>query len=103
MTYTELSSYDNGTYRVAFTNAFIDLFKKYCTGGSYYNILYRLFGLLPQDFYHYINKKYNASFQPNPYVKRHIRVQFKNKDDAINFATEIDNRIKYFIKKGDFK
>lgn len=103
MIYTELDTYDNNTYYVRFSWAYIDLFKKYNTGGSYYNILYRLFGLLPQDFYHYLNKQYNASFQPNPYVKCHIRVQFKNKQDAINLANEIDRRIKYFVNRGDFK
>lgn len=103
MTYTEIDTYDNGTFYVRFTHAYVDLFKEYCTGGTYTNILYRLFGLLPQDFYHYLNKQYNASFQPNPYVKRHIRIQFKNKNDAIQFANEIDKRIKYFVDKGDFK
>lgn len=102
MIYTELDQYDNGTYYIRFTHAFINLFKEYCTGGTYHTILYRLFGLLPQDFYHYLNTQYNASFQPNPYIKRHIRTQFKNKNDAIKFANEIDRRIKYFIDKGDF-
>lgn len=103
MIYTMIDTYDNNTYHVRFTSEFINLFKPYCTRGSYINILYRLFGLLPQDFYHYLHNQYNASFQPNPYIKRHIRVQFKNKQDAIQFANEIDNRIKYFVNRGDFK
>ena len=103
MTYTEIDTYENNTYYVRFSADFINLFKQYCTGGSYFNILYRLFGLLPQDFYHYVGTTYNASFQPNPNFKHHIRTQFKNKNDAINFANEIDKRIKYFIDRGDFR
>ena len=103
MKYTMLDTYDNNTYYVRFTHDLTALFKQYNTGGSYINILYRLFGLLPQDFYHYLHNQYNATFQPNPYVKRHIRVQFQNKQDAIKLTTEIDNRIKYFVDRGDFK
>lgn len=103
MIYTMIDTYENDTYYIRFTHEFINLFKQYCTGGSYVTILYRLFGLLPQDFYHYLNKEYNATFQPNPYIKRHIRVQFKNKTDVIKYANEIDKRIKYFIDRGDFK
>lgn len=102
MIYTELE-YDNKTYEVRFSQAYIDLFKKYCTGGSYHTILYRLFGLLPQDFYHYIQQTYNASFAPSPYLKIYIKTQFVHKQDAINFAAEIERRIKYFIERGDLK
>ena len=44
--------YEKDQYTIVMT----DEFYKYCQPlyekGSYFNIVYRLFGLLPQDFYH---------------------------------------------------
>ena len=95
MTYTKIETNDNNTYSIYFNDNFYKFFTPYYRGDSYFNIFYRLFGLLPQQFYHMAEQKYNASFQPNPYVKRHIRLQFKDKKDAIKLCNEIDKRINY--------
>lgn len=102
MKYTKIEVNDNETYSIYFTNKFYDIFTPYYQCGSYFNILYRLFGLLPQDFYHMAAQSYNATFQPNPYVKKHIRMQFKNKADAIKLCNEIDSRISYFTSREGF-
>ena len=54
----------NNTYSLQFTTYFYDIFRPYITkGGSYYNILYRLFGMQPADFYHWLGATYNAVFK----------------------------------------
>ena len=35
---------------------------------SYFNIMYRLFDLMPRDFYHYIVYTYHAIFQKIKYI-----------------------------------
>ena len=106
MKYTKLEQYENGTYGIYFTDNFYNLFERYYQPGnyfnSYFNILFRLFGLLPQDFYHMVGSQYKAIFQPDPYYKHHIRLQFKTKQDGEQFLKEIDRRIEYFAKQEDF-
>ena len=102
MIYTKVDTNEDFTYTVFFTQPFYDIFEKYYTHGSYVTLLYRLFGMLPQDFYHYIGAQYHATFKPSPYVENLIYVRFKNKNDAINYANEIDRRITYCFNRGDF-
>ena len=103
MKYVFIDTYEDGTYQVGYERDLIELFQNYCTGGTYHTIIYRLFGLLPQDFYHYLAQEYHAIFQRSPYLKSYIRVKFSKQTDAIRFAQEIETRLKYFIDRGDFK
>ena len=48
---------DNDTYVIKMTDKFYKYTLPYFNQ-SYFNILYRLFNLLPKDFYHYIGYKY---------------------------------------------
>ena len=67
--YIQIVEAEDKLYLIYFSPKFYDLFDLfYKPEGSYYNILYRLFGLLPQDFYHMLAKEYHAIFQ-----KRQLR------------------------------
>ena len=101
MIYTRIEQMDDNLYSIYFTDKFYEIFRPYYTGGSYFNILYRIFGLLPQDFYHMIGKQYNAIFKPSTVLKNHIHTRFK-KEDALNLCKEIDARLQYCISREDF-
>ena len=45
---------ENKTYSIRMTNKFYSYTEKFYCGDSYYNMMFRLFGLLPKDFFHYI-------------------------------------------------
>ena len=102
MNFIKIEKNDDDTYSLFFDDNFYKYFTKHYTSGSYFNIFYRLFGFLPQDFYHMAAAKYNAIFQPNPYVKRHIRMKFKTKNDATILAKEINTRLNNIVKREDF-
>lgn len=86
----------NGQWSIYFTAEFYEKFRQYYNhNGSYFNIFYRIFGLLPQDFYHMAAIKYGASFTPNPYYKNHILMFFKNKKDCEALCKEINIRLSY--------
>ena len=102
MSYTRIEQNDDKTYSIFFDDSFYKIFYQFYNGNSYFNVLYRLFGLLPQDFYHMVGARYNAIYKPSPYLKTLIYMQFKNKSDAIKFANEIDKRIDFYNNRGDF-
>ena len=102
MSYVKIEQNEDFTFSIAFTEKFYEVFEKYYKGGSYFNILFRLFGMLPQDFYHYVDAVYGASFKPSKFLMNFIHMSFKVKDNAIRFADEIDRRIKYCVDRGDF-
>lgn len=102
MKYTRIVQNEDKSYSIYFDDDFYTIFYQYYEGDSYFNIVYRLFGLLPQDFYHYVGATYNAYFKPSKYVNGFIYTLFKEKKDAIKFANEIDKRIDYCVKRGDF-
>ena len=102
MKLTRIVTNDDNTYSLYFDEDFYKYFNPYYVKSSYYNILYRIFGLLPQDFYHYIGATYNAQFKPSPIIKGFIYTQFKNKNDIIQFANEVDKRLTQIIKREDF-
>lgn len=100
--YIQIVEAEDKLYLIYFSPKFYDLFDLfYKPEGSYYNILYRLFGLLPQDFYHMLAKEYHAIFQKSPVLKNHVYVRFKHAD-ALTFCNEINRRIEYCIQRGDF-
>ena len=103
MSYTRIEQNPDKTYSLYFNDNFYTIFTPYYRSGSYYTILYRLFGLLPQDFYHYAGATYHATFKPSPHLKSNIYMLFSNKNDIMAFANEIDKRISYCVKRGDFK
>ena len=103
MSYIEILQNDNKTYSFHFSSEFYKIFEPYYQGDSYFNILYRLFGLLPQDFYHMLGSTYHATFSPSKLVSFVIHTEFPNKTDIINFANEVDKRINYLLKSADFK
>ena len=100
--YTRIDQNEDFTYSIYFTDKFYEIFNKYYQKDSFFNILYQLFGMLPQDFYHYVGATYGASFKPSKILPNFIHMNFKIKNNAINFANEIDKRIKYCVDRGDF-
>lgn len=102
MKFTHIEKMEDDSYMLYFDDDFYKHFTKYYVKSSYSNILYRIFGLLPQDFYHYVGTTYNAHFKPSPYIKTSIRMLFKDKKDAIKFANEVDRRLEQVVKREDF-
>ena len=92
---------DNDTYVIMMTDKFYKYTLPYFNQ-SYFNILYRLFNLLPKDFYHYIGYKYNAQFQKSKYLANFVKTSFKKKEDAENCCKECNRRFQYLVERGDF-
>lgn len=94
--------YEKDKYTIVMT----DDFYKYCQPlyekGSYFNIVYRLFGLLPQDFYHYVGYKYNAFFMKSDSLKNYVKMFFKTKKDVDELVKELNRRFDYCVKNGYF-
>ena len=91
---------DSDNYIIMMTEKFY----KYTTpyfNNSYFNIMYRLFNLLPKDFYHYVGYKYNASFKKCDYLY-FVKMFFKEKKDAQTFCKELNRRFQYCVDRGDF-
>ena len=87
----------NSQWSIYFTAEFYNKFHQYYNhDGSYFNILYRVFGILPQDFYHMAAAVYNASFILNPYYKKHVLMVFKNKNDGERLCKEINTRLSHY-------
>lgn len=89
------------TYSLTLTDAFYEKMYPYYCGGSYWNIMYRLFNMLPQVFYHYVGFVYNASFKKSDSI-RHIYMFWVNKDDAKKFCEDLNARFDTCVKRGDF-
>lgn len=102
MKLTRVEQNEDKTYTFHFDEDFYKYFSKYYKKHSYFNILYRIFGLLPQDFYHYIGNTFKAHFKPSPYLHSLIYTYFINKEDAIAFTNEIDKRLTQIISREDF-
>lgn len=84
---------DDKTFSLALTDAFYKkMYPHYC-GGSYWNVLYRLFNMLPQDFYHYVGFTYKASFKKSESI-RHIYMFWTKEKDAKMFCDELNRRFK---------
>jgi hypothetical protein len=64
--------------------------------------MYRLFNLLPKDFYHYVGFKYKAQFQKSKYLSNFVRMSFKKEPDAKEFCKELNRRFHYCVERGDF-
>lgn len=92
---------DNDIFDIKMTEKFYKLTSRYFND-SYFNIFYRLFNLLPQDFYHYVGFKYKARFQKSKYLSNFVKMFFKNKKDAELFCKEINRRFQYCVDRGDF-
>jgi hypothetical protein len=92
---------DSDNYIIMMTEKFY----KYTTpyfNNSYFNIMYRLFNLLPKDFYHYVGFKYKAQFQKSKYLSNFVKMSFKKESDAKEFCKELNRRFHYCVERGDF-
>lgn len=92
MKYFIIDKEEDNTYTIWFSDAFYKLFHPYYKGGSYWNVMYRLWGLKPRDFYHYCGFKYNAYFKPSDCI-RHVKMFFLDKKSAETFCEEAERRI----------
>lgn len=100
MKYIKVEESFGGGYELFFTNEFYKVFSPYYNHkNSYFNMMFKVFGLLPQDFYHYVGSNYGASFRPHKYVKKHITMFWEDKKKATLFAQEVDKRITYFARQ----
>ena len=99
--YFKIEQDENKNYEIRMTEKFYNFTQSFYRKDSYFNIFYRLFNLLPKDFYHYIGTHYNAQFQKSKYI-RHIHMTFKNEKDAKNFCKELNRRFHYCVERGDF-
>lgn len=82
---------DDKTYSIAFTDTFYKKMTPYYRGGSYWNVLYRLFNMLPQDFYHYVGFAYGASFKKSDCI-RNVRMLWNDKENAKKFCDDANKR-----------
>lgn len=92
----------DGNYTIGMTDLFYKYMLPYYKGDSYFNVLYRLFGLVPQDFYHYISYKYKAHFRKHPTFTKFAYTFFINEQDANMFCREINKRFDYCVKHSYF-
>jgi hypothetical protein len=99
--YFKIEQDENKNYEIKMTDKFYSFTYPFYKKDSYFNIFYRLFNLLPKDFYHYIGTTYHAQFQKSKYI-RHIHMTFKNEKDAKNFCKELNHRFHYCVERGDF-
>ena len=99
--YFKIEQDENKNYEIRMTEKFYNFTQSFYKKDSYFNIFYRLFNLLPKDFYHYVSVYYNAQFQKSKYI-RHIHMTFKNEKDAKNFCKELNRRFHYCVERGDF-
>ena len=88
-------------YFIKMTDNFYHFTTKFYKKDSYFNIFYRLFNLLPQDFYHYVGYKYNAFFQRSSCIT-FVKIFFNCEKDAREFCKELNRRFDYCVKRGDF-
>ena len=91
---------DENKYSIKMTENFY----KYTTPyfhQSYFNIMYRLFDLMPRDFYHYVGDTYHAVFQKSKYIN-FIHMYFENIKDAKEFCKELNKRFQYCVDRKDF-
>ena len=92
---------DNDVFDIKMTDKFYKLTSKYFND-SYFNIFYRLFNLLPKDFYYYVGFKYKAQFKKSQYLSNFIKMSFKEKENANEFCKELNRRFHYCVMRGDF-
>ena len=92
---------DENQFMIMMTDNFYKHTKPYFHE-SYFNIMYRLFNLLPKDFYHYIGFKYKAQFQKSKYLSNFVKMSFKLEKDAKEFCKELNRRFHYCVERGDF-
>lgn len=100
--YFRIEQNEDKNYLLKMTNKFYELCQPYFNN-SYYNILFRLFNLLPQDFYHYVGAYYHAQFQKHKYLSSFVQMSFTKEQDAKNFCKECNSRLHYCVQRGDFK
>jgi hypothetical protein len=99
--YFKIEQDENKNYEIRMTDKFYNLMYPFYSRGSYFNIFYRLFNLLPKDFYHYVGFHYHAQFQKSKYL-RYVKMTFKKELDAKNFYKELERRFLYCVNRGDF-
>ena len=87
-------------YTIKMTDKFYEYMTPYFHQ-SYFNIMYRLFNLLPRDFYHYVGYTYHASFQKSKYIN-FIYMYFESIKDAKEFCKELNKRFQYCVDRKDF-
>lgn len=92
---------DEDCYIIYMKEKFYDYCSPYANGQSFFNITYRLFNLLPKDFYHYVGYKYHAQFKKCDFL-RFVRMTFKEEKDAKDFCKELNRRFHYCVQRGDF-
>ena len=101
MKYFKVERNEHEHFEVKLAEHFYELVYPFYKKDSYFNIFYRLFNLLPKDFYHYVSYTYHAQFQKSKYI-RHVKMSFKKEEDAKNFCKELERRFLYCVERGDF-
>ena len=99
--YFKIEQDENKNYKIRMTEKFYEYTYPFYKKDSYFNIFYRLFNLLPKDFYHYIGAQYHAQFQKSKYI-RYVKMSFKVEKDAKDFCKELNRRFHYCVMRGDF-
>ena len=90
----------NNLYTIRMKGAFYKVLGR-CECGSYYNIIPRLFDLLPQDYYHYVAATYNAKLIKSVYFSA-IYIYFSTLEDAKALCSELNRRFEICVSRGDF-
>ena len=92
----------DGTYGIKMTKEFYNYMYPHFNNLPYFRIAYQLFGLLPQDFYHYVGAHYHAHFKKSDCLENLILMFFKNKADCEALCTELDNRFQRAVDEKMF-
>ena len=99
--YFMIEQNEDKLFEIRMTEKFYKIVSPFYKKDSYFNIFYRLFNLLPKDFYHYVGYKYHAVFQKSKYIK-FVKMMFKTKEEANVFCKEINRRLQYCVDREDF-
>lgn len=100
--YPEEDGEIKNAYTVRLSNEFYKYVTPYYKGDSYWNIVYRLYNLLPYDFYHYISSVYHAHYRKMDKI-RWFKILFYDKKDCEAFCRDLNTRMEYCVKSKYFK
>lgn len=92
--YSEKWEEDN-YYHICFTDDLYDKLRPFYNPAgmnSYFNLFYRLFGLLPNNFFQYIQVTFNAKIKIDKPLQ-FVTFYFQTKSEAEKFITELNRRM----------
>lgn len=98
--YTEEMPDDKTLIAIRMTDEFYEFFSarnldKETPHFSFFNIFFRLYGLMPKDFFQYISATYSATIMVRP--SGAIRFYFTKQTNADDFIHDANARMRYLV------